>query len=1000
MQKAFNFKLLVPSRAHLHQVSAVKPQETGLFEEKTLFSASNQSYSKCSDMETSLPFPSKMVLPTKSPRAEGMKKAAVLPMEKEETSLRSSQLYSKLLDEAEKIKLWKFRTDSDISQKDRKIQENRKTIETQRKAIQELQFANESLSIKLEDQLNENEDLRNKTNATRNLCNILKDTFERTAEKMNFFEAEREETHDLFMQISENVQRMVAAFESLRKQAEANQQDMLKLRECLAQFEDLKVQLESECHFKEEQVAIFQEKLQKKENDFKDVSLKLQETQHICSVLEESSRKHQELLHSATQDREALEEKLNVIQQLKWELEENQRVLTYKLEQTMENHEKLLQKKDTEIEDLNNIKEQRTNQLADMQLTVNSLQSSLTSEIQRAQDLETKLSSVMNDLSEKNAEIEVTKSQNVDHCEQLQILRKDLDEKSNSLWSIKEELKANETQILKLITSLEEKQSEANHLKDTVENITTENKSMQETLTKVRWENENLQEQVSLKEAKLKEMEEELSGALESRCKSSKKVEKLERDIKQEKEKNKELKLKLNDLQTQKDTIQKQAESGALEKKVLQCQLMESKANAEREKTEVEKLEREKRQLQEQVDILSAKITGQDEESRNVQEQLRESGKGAKKELLMKDKQIKALDTKLTNLKTKLETKTKAHEECLKEVKELKEDLDRVKKHHNEELQKIRSDLHEKSTSEAQLDLEVHKLKQTATEALKNKDETEIKCQQKISDMVALMERHKHEYDKMLEEKDAELSEKRMKEAEVNASKASLELELSHLQVENDELREQLEKLKAEKVVLKTPVSRCEKDTLQQITDNKAKKGRNKMSKTPKASCTKRNVYDLLNDEENESPTSNASCTPAREVQEVLHNPLWTRSKATGTTPQIKSFRIRTPPTPAIMGSWKKNILKLDPKSDTSDSNDILSFSPRPVKSKKPMQPKDPNTESLDMFNKVQVQSSFMNKSPGTALKLAAIKRMRDAGWTTVSSSDKKKKKVTDKIFA
>lgn len=76
-----------------------------------------------------------------------------------------------------------------------------------------------------------------RSNATRNLCNILKDTFERSAEKMNlckcrchiayhnvlihcqllennnvFFilpeivEAEREETHDLFIQNSENIQ--------------------------------------------------------------------------------------------------------------------------------------------------------------------------------------------------------------------------------------------------------------------------------------------------------------------------------------------------------------------------------------------------------------------------------------------------------------------------------------------------------------------------------------------------------------------------------------------------------------------------------------------------------------------------------------------------------------------------------------------------------------------------------------------------------------------------
>lgn len=56
-----------------------------------------------------------------------------------QTPLRSSQLYSKLFEEAEKIKAWKLKIDYDISQKDRKLQENRRTIETQRKAIQELQ---------------------------------------------------------------------------------------------------------------------------------------------------------------------------------------------------------------------------------------------------------------------------------------------------------------------------------------------------------------------------------------------------------------------------------------------------------------------------------------------------------------------------------------------------------------------------------------------------------------------------------------------------------------------------------------------------------------------------------------------------------------------------------------------------------------------------------------------------------------------------------------------
>ncbi|XP_043098901.1 synaptonemal complex protein 1 [Puntigrus tetrazona] len=931
MQKPFNFKLLVPSRAHLNQVSAAKPQETSLFEENSFFSPSNQSYNRCSDMETSLPFPSKMVLPTKTSRTEGMKKAAVMPMEKEETSLRSSQLYSRLLDEAEKIKLWKFKIDSEISQNDRKLQENRKTIETQRKAIQELQFANERLSMKLEDQLNENEDLRNKSNATRNLCNILKDTFERSAEKMNLFESEREETHDLFVQNSENIQRMVAAFEGLRKQAEADQQDMFKLRECLTQFEDLKAQLESECHLKEKEVAMLQEKLLEKENNLKDVSLKLKEAQQSYSAIESSTRKHQRLLQSVTQDRDALEEKLRFTEQLKWELEEHQKALTNKLEQSKENHEKALEKKDSEVQELNNIKKQQSNQLSEMQLTVNSLQSSLTSNIQRAQDLEAMTSTLVNELSDKNTELEVIKGQKEEHSEQIQILRDELDEKSNSLLYIKEELKTRKVQVLQLTASLEEKHSEANHLKDEMESVSTENKNMKEAMTKARLDNTELQEVVFLKEAKLKEVEEQLSGALQSCCKSSKEVERLEKEIEQQKVKYEELILKFNDLQMHKDTIQQQVDSDALEKKILQSHLMECNANAEREKTEIERLEREKQQLQEQVDVLSAKIAGWDEESKNVQQQLKESDKTAKRELLLKDKQIKALESK---------------------IDKLKEDSESIKKCYREELQKINSDLNDKSTSEANLKIEVQKLKKATMEALKCKDDTEIKCQQKISDMVALMERHKHEYDKMVEEKDAELSEKRMKEAEVIASKASLELELSHLQVENEELRQQLEKLKAETMALKTPVSSLEKDRLQQATEIKLKKGRNKISNPQKDDITKKTVFELLDEGENVPPTRNASHTPAGTMNEDLQIPLW--SKMTKTTPQIKSFRIRTPPTPEITGSWKKNILKLDPKSDNSDSNDILSFSPRPVKSKKPMQPKEEEIGSLDMFKKVE----------------------------------------------
>ncbi|KAK3556971.1 hypothetical protein QTP70_022315 [Hemibagrus guttatus] len=250
MEKAFNFKLLVPPRHKLGLVSAVKPQDTGLNEDNRSFTAPVKSLNKCFEKETISN--SKMVLPTESPRPEITKMSAVMPIEKEGPPLRSSQLYYKLFEEAEKIKAWKLKMDYDMSEKDRNLQENRRTIETQRKAIQELQFENESLSMKLEEQLNKNEDMRNKHNATRNLCNILKDTFERSVEKMSLFEADREETHGLFLQNHETIQRMVAAFESLRLQAEADQLEMLKAKEGLKQLEELKVRFENEYHMKEE----------------------------------------------------------------------------------------------------------------------------------------------------------------------------------------------------------------------------------------------------------------------------------------------------------------------------------------------------------------------------------------------------------------------------------------------------------------------------------------------------------------------------------------------------------------------------------------------------------------------------------------------------------------------------------------------------------------------------------------------------------------------------
>ncbi|XP_053539673.1 synaptonemal complex protein 1 isoform X8 [Ictalurus punctatus] len=948
MERAFNFnKLLVPPRTRLGQVSAVKPQDPGLFEDNSSFTAPVQSFNKCFEKETVSH--TKMVLPTESPRPEVTKWISVMPREKEEQPpLRSSQLYSKLFEEAEKIKAWKSKMDYDISQKDRKLQDNQRTIDTQRKAIQELQFENESLSMKLEVQLNENEDMRNKSNATRNLCNILKDTFERSTEKMNQFEAEREETHGLFLQNYENIQRMVAAFENLRVQAEADQQEMLKAKEGLKQFEDLKVKFENEYRMKEEKASLLEEKLREKESQFKEIFLKLQETQKNLSQLQESANQHLELLHNCKQEQDELQEKLEREQQLRRKSEENQKLLVNTLEQTKEMYVKNLLERDAKLKEINNIKEQMSQQIEEIQVTADSLQSSLKSEKKRVQELETELSSVSQELCNKNTELGIIREVKMECDSQIQALKFEMETKENALKSFEEKVKADEGKTLQLISEHEEKQAEINKLKEKLEIAAVENKKIVATLEEVVSEQMQLKECCLLKEVKLLEIEGQLSEALNKESESSNNIERLQKDISQYKGRYDDLLERFNQLLLQKNTVQ-QEDSDSKAKEI--------KETEEKIKIEVGKLEVEKQQLQKQLEELNAKIEEQHQENENIQELLKESNKTSQNRLMKKERQVNALE------------------------------------------------------------LKVQKWKQTSLEATKSKEDTEIKFQQKIADMVALMERHKHEYDKMVEEKDAELNEKRMQEAEVNANKTSLELQLSYLQVENAKLKQQLDEIKIERenlqqqveeltkmqtsqkdiykkkeeyleqeiINLKKQIKSLEKDKTQKLSETTSKN--EKGSETSDVASIKKSTPAFSKETGIETPSRKDPTTPFRLV-DSLKTPSWTLGTKTGTTPRIRSFRIRTPPS-----TEKKNTLKLDPKSDSSEQNDVLSFST--VINKRV---KNSGTECLGLFKKVQ--SSAVYKSPGAALKLAAMKRMRDAGWTTITSSDKKKKKVTEKIFA
>ncbi|KAM6988869.1 synaptonemal complex protein 1-like [Passerculus sandwichensis] len=167
----------------------------------------------------------------------------------------TNELVSKLFKEAEKIKHWKLTVETELNQKERKLQENRKIIDAQKKAIQELQFENEKLHLKLEDEICENKDLLKEAAALRHLCNLLKETCTRFTEKTRKNEQEKEATKQLYEELHCNIERMTVAFEELRVQAENNRLEMsFKLKEEAEKVDKFEKECKLEVSQKEKQV--------------------------------------------------------------------------------------------------------------------------------------------------------------------------------------------------------------------------------------------------------------------------------------------------------------------------------------------------------------------------------------------------------------------------------------------------------------------------------------------------------------------------------------------------------------------------------------------------------------------------------------------------------------------------------------------------------------------------------------------------------------------------
>ncbi|XP_058439579.1 synaptonemal complex protein 1 [Marmota monax] len=910
MEKPKPFKLFVPPRLSSSQVSAVKPQ--------TLEGDANffKSFNKCIEDDFGFPFATNNL----SKNGENidsdpaLQKVNFLPMLEQvdnsgsfhyqeglkgsdfENSEPMSRLYSKLYKEAEKIKKWKVSVESELKQKENKLQENRKIIEAQRKAIQELQFENEKVSLKLEEEIQENKDLIKENNATRHLCNLLKETCARSAEKTKKYEYEREETRQVYMDLNNNIEKMIIAFEELRVQAENSRLEMhFKLKEDYEKIQHLEDEYKKEVNDKENQLSLLLIQSAEKEDKMKDLTFLLEESREKINQLEEKTKLQNESLKESNEKKDLLTSELEDIKMslqisvsTQKASEEDLQIATKKICQ-------LTEEKEAQMEEFNKAKAAHLVVITDLKTTICNLEELLITEQQRL-------------------------GKNEDHLKELTM---ELQKKSNELEEMTQFKNNKEVELEELKKILAENQKLLDEKKQ-VEKIAEE----------------------------LKVKEQELTGLLQTR----------EKEVH-------DLKIQLTAIATSEQHCLKQVK--------------DLKTELEKEKSELESV---KEELKQKGDEVKFKLHKSEENARSIE-----------CEILKKDKQMKILENKCNNLRKQVENKGKHIEELQQENKALKKkgtaeskelnayeikvsklelELENAKQKFEEMSDNYQKEIEDKKISEDNLLGEVEKAKLIADEAVKLQKEIDIRCQHKIAEMVALMEKHKHQYDKIVEERDSELGLYKSREQEQSSVKASLEI---------------LKREAKENII--TPKERKDKKTQTSLLETPETNYRKFDSKTASSQNISRNF-------------SSANHGKFKDKRDTL----WTSAKSTLSAPLPKAYTVKTPTKLKIQPREEKNtsveesnkkrrmVFEFDINSDSSETTDLLSMVSEEETSNKLYKNNNPPVSHLCVRTPKKTPSSLT--TPGSVLKFGPMRKMREDHWAIIAKMDRKKKlKEAEKLF-
>ncbi|XP_032271568.1 synaptonemal complex protein 1 [Phoca vitulina] len=976
MEKQKPFKLFVPPRLSSSQVSAVRPQSLG--GDSNFF----KSFNKYIEDDFSFPF----AMTNLSKNGENidsdpaLQKVKFLPMLEQvdnsdscpyqeglkdsdfENSEPMSRLYSKLYKEAEKIKKWKVSVESELKQKENKLQENRKIIEAQRKAIQELQFENEKVSLKLEEGIQENKDLIKENNATRHLCNLLKETCARSAEKTKKYEYEREETRQVYVDLNNNIEKMIIAFEELRVQAENSRLEMhFKLKEDYEKIQHLEEEYKKEVNDKEKQVSLLLLQNTEKENKMKDLIFLLEESRDKVNQLEEKTKLQNENLKESNEKQDHLTSELEDIKMSLQRSVSTQKALEEDLQVATKKIYELTAEKEAQMEEFNKAKTAHSFVVTELKTSICNLKELLTTEQQRLEKSDDQLKILTMELQKKSSELEeMTKLKNNKEVE-LEELKKILAENQKLLDEKK--------QFEKIAEELKETEQELTGLLQT-------------------------------REGKIHDLEIQLTAIVTSEQHYSKQVKELKTELENEKLKTTELNASCNRLSLENKELAQETSDTALEIKKQQEDIDNSKKEEERMLKKIEKLEETETQLRNELQSVREELKQKEDEVKCKLDKSEENCNNLRKQVENKSKCIEELQQENKALKKKGTAESKQLNVYEIKVSKLELELEGTKQKFKEMTDSYQKEIKDRKISEENLLEEVEKAKVIADEAVKLQKEIDIRCQHKIAEMVALMEKHKHQYDKIVEERDSELGLYKSKEQEQSSMKASLESELFNLKNELLFAKKQLEIEKEEKEKLK----REAKENI--VTLEK----RDKKIPTPLLETPETHYWKF---DSKAAPSQNIS----RNFTSADHGKskdkrdyLWTSAKSTLSTPLPKAYTVKTPTKLKIQQRENKNVpmeesnkkrkmvFEFDINSDSSETTDLLSMVSEEETLKKLYKNNNPTTSHLCVRTPKKTPSSLT--TPGSTLKFGAMRKMREDRWAVIAKMDRKKKlKDAEKLF-